>query len=450
MSTTTLPAVMVHRSWRSWLSFMLLAAAFAYIWVLPLIRPRGSYLWGHYQLRDIYAGIPVGVAMLCAVIIMAAPARYRRALALRLVVLSFTVVALIFAIDAGYTLGYLEAWRVNPSFDLGGLNRKYNLHDAELGFIRKPEFVWSKPRDKDTGRPVYFRTDENGFRNPLGLRQADIAFIGDSFTEAASIAEEETYAQLIGAGSGLRVVNLGMGAYGPQQELIVLKRYGLKYNPRVVVWQIFEGNDLGNAQSFAKYKENPKREYKSLIERYISSSLITEFLTPTLPPGPEASTVPAKFRFTDGEVRPIYVKYPYGELPAKKPLGFEETKRVVEEGYRLCQSRGIQLVVVFVPTMIRVMAPYVTFDRAADHDKFLPGDVTQDPQDFGSQLGEFCKQIGCPYLDTYEALRERAKVNNRQIYIPNDEHLDVEGHRVVAEEVLKWMRSQPTLNLAQK
>jgi hypothetical protein len=50
------------------------------------------------------------------------------------------------------------------------------------------------------------------------------------------------------------VVNLGRGAYGPQQELIVLKRYGLAYRPRVVIWQLFEGNDLADARQFSEWK----------------------------------------------------------------------------------------------------------------------------------------------------------------------------------------------------
>ena len=60
-----------------------------------------------------------------------------------------------------------------------------------------------------------------------GSEQADIVFIGDSFTEAASVAEEDTFVRRVAKASGLKAVNLGRGAYGPQQELIVLKRYGL-------------------------------------------------------------------------------------------------------------------------------------------------------------------------------------------------------------------------------
>ena len=60
------------------------------------------------------------------------------------------------------------------------------------------------------------------------------------------------------------MINLARGAYGPQQELIVLKRYGLAYEPRFVVWQLFEGNDLVDAEAFAEWKKNPEQWSTSL------------------------------------------------------------------------------------------------------------------------------------------------------------------------------------------
>jgi len=430
-----------------WVLLVLLGAAFIYLWVLPIFQPQGYYLWGHYQLRNIYLGIPVGLATLSVVIVTLSPARHRRRLTLRLTTLSLTIVVLVFGIDMVYTLGYLGAWRPNPYLDseLSYVPRAFNIHDDELGWRRKPRISWSGDCD---GRYVYYRTDENGFRNPLGVRSADVVFIGDSFTEAAQVNVEDTFAHLVGVSSGLRVVNLGRSAYGPQQELMVLQKYGLSYNPRIVVWQITEKNDLIDAEFFKGWKNASARPLK---DRYLSHSLLNGLLSRTIFYEPELEDPPAKLHYQNGETRALrlYTKYIPDQL-AQQAVGFEETKQAIEAGYRLCQARGIQLIVVFVPVAVRVWAPYLTFDRAGDRERHLPGGLVEDERDFGSQLGKFCEQLGCSYVDAYKALRDRAAVNNRYIYIPIDEHLDVEGHKAVAEEVSKQIARQPANTQALK
>ena len=51
-------------------------------------------------------------------------------------------------------------------------------------------------------------------------------------------------------------VYLGHSGYGPQQELVVLKRYGLRLHPRTVIWTLFEGNDFSDAE---RYEEKVAR-----------------------------------------------------------------------------------------------------------------------------------------------------------------------------------------------
>jgi hypothetical protein len=91
--------------------------------------------------------------------------------------------------------------------------------------------------------------------------------------------------------------------------------------------------------------------------------------------------------------------------------------------------------------MARVLQPWLDFDRPADRTAFFPGGRVTGPRDFETQLGAFCGQLGCPYLDAFPALCARAAVDNRALYGINDDHLDVEGHRVVAGLVADWIRS---------
>jgi hypothetical protein len=433
-------------------ALILLFAVFVYVWVVPLFRSTGPSLWGHYGWREIYVGIPVALATLCAIAVTLCPAKFRRPLALRLTVVSLSTTIAIFAADAVYTVGIAGVGKADYWLDKAFISRTDNIADSELGFVRKPGISWTgnplereapelqlQNRTLENTRTVHYRTSENGFRNPPGQSRADIVFIGDSYTEAAQVSEEDTFVQRVGAATGLSVANLGRGAYGPQQELIVLERYGLEYQPRFVVWQLFDGNDLNDARNYLAWRESSTPYTSSYKYRYLENSLITKLLFPTAVVDPGSPT--ATLHYHDGTQRPLYLRYGYyPDQPIQLAVGLTETQRAIEAGYRLTESRGIRLLVLFIPTMLQVLQPFITFDSVGDRDRYLPQSSSTD--DFGIKMENFCAQLGCSYINTLPALRARAMADNRYIYFPSDEHLGIQGHEVVAEAVLEWIESQ--------
>lgn len=123
--------------------------------------------------------------------------------------------------------------------------------DQLLGYVRKPNLSWQRQSYPDQFAPVvFYNTDSNGFRNPTEIESAEIAFIGDSFTEGGTMPLEKTFPRLVEATLDIRIVNLGRGGYGPPQELAVLWKYALPYRPKTVVWTLFEGNDIKDAQMY--------------------------------------------------------------------------------------------------------------------------------------------------------------------------------------------------------
>jgi len=91
--------------------------------------------------------------------------------------------------------------------------------------------------------------------------------------------------------------------------------------------------------------------------------------------------------------------------------------------------------------MVRVMAPHISFDRVEEQTKYLAAS-TPGQKDFSGTIDELCDRIGCDFVDSFEAFRQAAVKDNRGLYIPNDEHLDVEGHEVMAQVVARWLRSK--------
>lgn len=228
-----------------------------------------------------------------------------------------------------------------------------------------------------------YRTDEHGFRNPPGVTQADLAFIGDLFTEAAQMPEASTFAQRVGAATGQRVINLGRGAYGSQQELLVLRRFGLGYHPRVVIWQLFEGNDLLNTQNYAKWRQNPHGATVSLPQRYIQNSLLQVVFGGTGAPthGQQAATLQVQA----GQALPVSFHHRYEPHQAERyPQGWAATQAVLLAGQELCRAQDIELLVVYVPIMARVVEPWLRFPEQPMRLRYLPAGGLQQSTDTGS------------------------------------------------------------------
>ncbi|MFN8418489.1 MAG: GDSL-type esterase/lipase family protein [Anaerolineae bacterium] len=89
----------------------------------------------------------------------------------------------------------------------------------------------------------HLQWDADGFRVPATpAPDYPVITLGDSYTEAANVSLP--WADVLAKDSGLAVRNLGFRGYGPAEEARILRDYGLKYNPRIIILGFFEGNDL--------------------------------------------------------------------------------------------------------------------------------------------------------------------------------------------------------------
>lgn len=421
----------------------LLAVVFLYVIVLPIFRPRGAFLWGHYGLLDVYAGIPVILAALCVVVVLATPSRLQRMVALRLTAVMLVIVPTVFLFDLVYTVAQPAFRQPDYWLDGGHIDRRYSTPDPVLGFVRRPGVSWRR-HVRERGQTVSYRTDDNGFRNAPGTKAADVVFIGDSFTEAAWMPEEATFVRRVGAETGLRVVNLGRGAYGPQQEVIVLERFGLAYQPQLIVWQIFGGNDLTDAQNFATWRADPRPPERPLKVRYWRNSLLSHLLAKTEARTPSGE-VKVVVDYHDGVRQRKELRYRFAPDQADTlPDAFAKMEHAITTGTRLSESRGVRLAILFLPTMVQVLEPFITFERPQDRERVLPGGLVRTAGDLGSRLKAVCRKPACVYVDAFEALRARALVNNSRVFDRHDpdEHLDVDGHDVVARLIGDLIRSE--------
>lgn len=102
-------------------------------------------------------------------------------------------------------------------------------------------------------RDIYIRTNSLGFRGPEPGPKSKprVLFLGDSITIADSVAEEETFVYLTAqklAREGLDVetINGGQGATGLSNHLALLRKYGAKISPDLIVLDFYL-NDFQNS-----------------------------------------------------------------------------------------------------------------------------------------------------------------------------------------------------------
>jgi hypothetical protein len=145
----------------------------------------------------------------------------------------------------------------------------------------------------------------------------------------------------------------------------------------------------------------------------------------------------------------VHLDYSYvPDAPAQYTFAWEATGRAIESGYRLCQSQGLPLLIVFVPVKARVLGPYVAFQNDQDRDNWLPGGRLDDKRDFGTAMAALCRRLNCDFIDLTPALRRGAAQDNRHIFYTNsDTHLDVDGNKIVADAVSRWLRSLSLVNV---
>ena len=138
-------------------------------------------------------------------------------------------------------------------------------HDAELGWFPIPNSVQTY-----TGaRTVHVRHNSLGFRDIEHdeARKPTIAFVGDiSFVWGYDAEEGERFTDILRAKMpDHRIVNLGITAYGTDQEYLALKRAWSRVKPDVVVLNVCIDNDRIENSTNLRY-DGPYKPYYDLAQ----------------------------------------------------------------------------------------------------------------------------------------------------------------------------------------
>ena len=284
--------------------------------------------------------------------------------------------------------------------------------------------------------------DRNGFRNPQDFRQADIVVIGDSFVEGLTVSDAELMTSQLAQLAGKSTANLGQSTYGPLQEQIVFRRYGLPLEPRVVVWMFFEGNDLDDVIAYRHEMEHPASFVHAFWARSFTRSAYLELKRvvhpPVRPPGIRRAGI---FQAANGKPVTAYFMYRSKPLSAQQLQALGGTVATMASVEKLCAAHQTQLLFVFVPAKFRVLHDFCRFPSESEARNWTPNDMPEQLQrglQTAAPAVEFLDLT--PYL---VAATERGELP----YYPDDEHWSPAGHKIAAQAIGEYLsRSQHAMS----
>jgi hypothetical protein len=325
--------------------------------------------------------------------------------------------------------------------------------------------------------------DELGFCNPSDgndqTGEVGIVVLGDSFTTCHGVKPEEMWTTRLASLTGLSVYNLGRGKTGIHDYIQFLKNFGLRKSPRLVIMNIYEGNDLRDAGLFYYYRLNyikggavagatqqPAAEPVSLWQRYsYAYNLADAFLNYlSAASSPDAAEQSDPFIVSTSGLPTYYltgiktINFNYEVVLADRTIELNQDNidndevlvarhlynQVIEPGVmraidealinfvQLSKQHHFTPLVTYTPSAHTAYAAQVIFEDPALSD-LMPW-FSQQQRNYFKQKG---KELGFLFVDLTPALQATAQTSTSEdlLYTPTDLHLTPAGHEVAAKAI---------------
>lgn len=320
--------------------------------------------------------------------------------------------------------------------------------DPELIHIRRPNAQFDGDTTGNladglpnaTTYPVHAVYDANGFRNDQTATQARIIVVGDSFVEAGLSPTKEMTSNQLAELAESTVVNLGQCAYGPQQELIVLRRFGLPLRPEIVIWCFFGGNDLPNVSDYERKIKNlgaAMKAHDGFVQRSLTMNvyqMIVNLTTPLFNP-PVVTPVCTPGSVTlNGSPLTMYFYYAEAALTAKDEQNLATAKSVLATAHDETTRSGAKFLLAYIPTKFAVYDEFCEFPADSEAASWSANDLPD-------RLGTWCAEQGIDYLNLTEPLKAAAR-KGKLVYLTDDTHWSAEGNVVAAVALAETLREK--------
>jgi hypothetical protein len=359
----------------------------------------------------------------------------------------------------------------------GEIARRLGLNEAsEVWFLERDDggpLLWlPKPFSAihfdDGVHESVFRMDAQGFcnaaRDTYERERIDLVAVGDSFTACLVDEPESTWPSRLGELGGLPVYNVSRGGIGPYEYVQLLRRFGLPKRPRVVVVNVYEGNDLRDAVRYHEHASGSPHAGAPDAERAAplaagpacgsyalalataAAAGVADDLRQTAgrlarPGDPEHARIDFRYalRLPEGTVPFNGQNTDQSEVRLARLL---EAGRVSLDAFdgalealaALSRAHGFAAIVSYAPSAHTAYAPFVDFE-----DDSLASLLPRVSAAQRRHLRERAEALGLAFVDLTPALQEAARRSGGRelLYDATNLHWTPAGHRVVAEALAR-------------
>ena len=311
------------------------------------------------------------------------------------------------------------------------------------GYVRRlvPHLSGMLRTEDEEDRWVPVTVDEIGFRNPSGLytsnEQIDVVLLGDSFTRGTS---RVTVAEFMREFIGRSVYSLGDLGGAPQQWSLVFDQYGAMKQPRIIIANFFEGNDLDDAVRLQALMEQhrPLKELYAhsgrMSDRLVSQSVMLGLLYRYLLP--KQRSPQSLVTLESGTVVRIPLDgYAPGLATSEAAQGqLQAGLQIIEHTLRRLHEVSVGSVVLsYIPSVSSVYADQ------ADRVESVGGlsawtDSPRRQRDLSALLRDIVERNGMVFVDVTPELRKMAR--KERLY-GDAGHFNQQGYRCYSE-LLSW------------
>ena len=352
-----------------------------------------------------------------------------------------------------------------------GMGALWELDD-ELGWRFRPGIEgWVTKPDDDV--EVWVTINASGLRDseyssPPSQGTKRILILGDSFSAALEVELKETFHELLeeklnGSANDLRyeVINTGVSGYGTAQELLYYRRLGKLFQPDLVLLA-FVDNDVvdnsyldpsrdapvfirdaaGDLQLRTASGQGPgigqtiKTWLRQNTRLYpVTMSYIHRVFPSTLPQaGGQGEGTESRQPKEPSEINPIL-----GLLQTPISAAYEQAWAITEDLVLAtrdeARAEDACFAVIVVPSHYQV-------DRIWE--EYLPEVLATNDYEWNrtavsERLSKLLSMQGIPFLDLTPLFRERANSGGEDLYLLNDGHWNVDGHKLAAEAIYPWI-----------
>ncbi len=315
------------------------------------------------------------------------------------------------------------------------------LNDPHLGWYHKSNITF----DYNGGESFLNRFGHRDEEITALLRnQNKVLMLGDSFTFGMNVAQDQTMtADLQKKVDGKRwdFMNAGVIGYSIRQELIYLREHFDEIQPKVVILNVFVGNDL-TEQRRTDVTRDANDFPVSIYDKEVFVLDPGYLASRTTLPLQSLALADIMKRWKDlamsrnaypGYIWAVFLDKDHPSYPSDIDWLWQEYEGDLIRMKKLLDEKGAQLLVVIIPMDVQVDRKYWDkYPTKVFGEKEFSLDLPQ------KKFREICERNSLTCLDLLPIFREHRQ--DELYFAEIDPHFDVAGNRLAAESIFDKLK----------